>query len=287
MKDMFQALDPSGIQAFVFVVDLASFSRAAEALGTTQSTISLRIKRLEQRLGRRLLDRTPRSVRVSSEGQCFIGPARDLLTAYERALGAFARQRIRIVLGVSHHLVGPSFPRILKRLAHAEPACLFEVRVASSTELIRDLDEGDLDGILLLRQEGDRRSGVTVCRQPLGWYAARGWVRDAAQPIPLATQADPCGLRALAIQALKRAKIPWTELFVGGGVAVLGAAIEAGLAVGVLARSVASGELEDVTGRYSLPKLRPSEVILDSRTSDQATKRALHRFTMAYRAETG
>src|SRR5580658_10210260 len=61
-------LDLDAVQAFVLVADLASFTRAAEALDTTQSAVSLKLKRLEGRLGRRLLERTPRRVRLSAEG---------------------------------------------------------------------------------------------------------------------------------------------------------------------------------------------------------------------------
>ena len=54
---------------FVRVVDLGSFTRAAEALATSQAAISLRLKRLEDRLGTRLLDRTPRHVRRDPAGR--------------------------------------------------------------------------------------------------------------------------------------------------------------------------------------------------------------------------
>ena len=63
-----KALDVDAVQAFVLVADLASFTRAAEAAGTTQSAVSLKLKKLEQRLGQRLVERTPRLVRLSGEG---------------------------------------------------------------------------------------------------------------------------------------------------------------------------------------------------------------------------
>ncbi|MCX8255858.1 MAG: LysR family transcriptional regulator, partial [Beijerinckiaceae bacterium] len=61
-------LDIETVQAFVLVADFGSFTRAAEALDTSQATISLKVKRLEQQLGCRLLDRTPRHVRLSARG---------------------------------------------------------------------------------------------------------------------------------------------------------------------------------------------------------------------------
>ena len=63
-----RALDIEAVQAFVLTADFKSFTRAAEAMDTTQSAVSLKIKRLEDGLGRRLLERTPRLVRLSADG---------------------------------------------------------------------------------------------------------------------------------------------------------------------------------------------------------------------------
>ena len=76
-----KALDIEAVQAFVLTADLKSFTRAAEALDTTQSAVSLKIKRLEDGLGRRLLDRTPRLVRLSADGDAFLEAARRLIDA--------------------------------------------------------------------------------------------------------------------------------------------------------------------------------------------------------------
>ncbi|MGY3035364.1 DNA-binding transcriptional LysR family regulator [Bradyrhizobium sp. USDA 4354] len=46
-------LDIATIQAFLLVADLQSFTRAAEALGTTQAAVSLKLQRLETLLGKR------------------------------------------------------------------------------------------------------------------------------------------------------------------------------------------------------------------------------------------
>ena len=80
-------LDLDAVAAFVMVADLRSFTRAAEAAGVTQSAISLKLKRLERQLGRRLIERTPRLVRLSADGAGFLDRARDLLAAHDRAVG--------------------------------------------------------------------------------------------------------------------------------------------------------------------------------------------------------
>ena len=70
-------LDVEAVRAFLLVADLQSFTRAAEALGSTQATISVKLRRLEDKLGARLLERTPRRVRLSQQGAAFLPAARD------------------------------------------------------------------------------------------------------------------------------------------------------------------------------------------------------------------
>ncbi|MGY4288162.1 hypothetical protein ACVWXO_007382 [Bradyrhizobium sp. LM2.7] len=49
---MTATLDIATVQAFLLVADLQSFTRAAEALGTTQAAVSLKLQRLEALLGK-------------------------------------------------------------------------------------------------------------------------------------------------------------------------------------------------------------------------------------------
>ena len=59
------------MQIFVRIVELGSFSRAAEKLQLPRATVSHTLKRLEQRLGVRLLVRTTRQVNITAEGSLF------------------------------------------------------------------------------------------------------------------------------------------------------------------------------------------------------------------------
>ena len=65
-------LDLDAVRAFVHIADLDSFTRAAEVLQTTQAAVSLKLKRLEERLGCRLVERTPRYVQLSPQGAAFL-----------------------------------------------------------------------------------------------------------------------------------------------------------------------------------------------------------------------
>src|ERR1700743_1373521 len=127
-----KALDIEAVQAFVLTADFKSFTRAAEALDTTQSAVSLKIKRLEDGLGRRLLERTPRLVRLSADRDALLRAARPLRGAHQGAVGSFGLEQRRLVVGISHHIVGAELPLLLKRMGSAEPSLVLEMRGATS-----------------------------------------------------------------------------------------------------------------------------------------------------------
>ena len=73
------------MKAFVRVVDLGSFARAAENLRVTPSALSRLVSRLEDRLGVRLLTRTTRRLALTSEGALFLERAREVLELIDLA----------------------------------------------------------------------------------------------------------------------------------------------------------------------------------------------------------
>jgi len=279
-----RALDPEAVEAFVLVSDLKSFTRAAEALNSTQSAISLKLKRLEDRLGRRLIERTPRLVRLSADGVAFLEAARGLVSAHQRALGSFTAEQRRLVVGISHHVVGHDLPLILKRVSTADPALVIEIRVDTSRTTVEAFERGELDAAIVLRHDDNRRDGETLLEERFGWIAAPEFEHRPGEPLRLATQVDPCSVRAMAVKALDDAGVPWTEVFVGGGVMTIGAAVSAGLAVAALARRVAPPGTIDIGPQLGLPPLPARELILCSSATDKRSRAALKTLGAAFRA---
>ena len=109
------ALDIDAVRAFVLVADLQSFTRTAQATGTTQSAVSLKLKRLEARLAARLVERTPRLVRLTAEGAAFLDRARELLVVHDRTVTGAAVPERRLTIGISDHAAGPVLARTLWR----------------------------------------------------------------------------------------------------------------------------------------------------------------------------
>jgi len=279
-----KTLDIEAVQAFVLTADFKSFTRAAEALDTTQSAVSLKIKRLEDGLGRRLLERTPRLVRLSADGNAFLEPARQLIAAHHGAIGSFGLEQRRLIVGISHHIVGPELPLLLKRMGSAEPSLVLEMRVSTSREVLDDFDRGAIDAAIVLSHDNRRRGGETILEEAFGWMAAPDFEHHPGAPLRLATQAEPCSVRSMAVDALKDAGIAWTEVFVGGGIATTGAAVSAGLAVAALGRRVAPSGTVDVGAKFDLPPLPSRDVVLHSNVTDRATKTSLKTLAATIRA---
>ena len=277
-------LDLEAVQAFVLTADLKSFTRAAEAMDSTQSAVSLKIKRLEDTLGRRLLERTPRLVRLSQDGSAFLGPARDLVAAHEGAMGSFGVERRRLSVGMSHHIVGAELPRLLRQMSRAEPALTLEIRIDSSREILDAFEDGALDAAVILRHDSRRTDGEVLMEEPFGWMAAPDFEHRSGEPLYLATQSEPCRVREMAVNV---AGIAWQEVFVGGGVGTIGAAVAAGLAVAALSRRVAPPGTIDVGESLGLPPLPPRSVVLHSRVADPVAKKALRTFSTTLRAMAG
>lgn len=279
---MERPLDLDAVQAFVRIAELGSFTRAAEAMRTTQAAVSLKLKRLESRLGCRLVERTPRHVELSARGAAFLDHARELVEAHDRALTAFAGARQRLTVGISDHVAGPELPALIARMNAQDPQLLIEIRIGSSGDLLQSYDRRELDTVIV-RLHAGRSDGELLTEEQFGWFAAPGWQHRADEPLPVATLAEPCGVRVLSSALLDEAGIPWMEIFLGGGVAAVAAAVMAGLGVAALAPRMLPFGAVDVGARLSLPELPRLPIVLHTRVKAGRPREALAALSAAYR----
>ncbi|MEZ2410395.1 LysR family transcriptional regulator [Bosea sp. RCC_152_1] len=275
-------LDVDAVQAFVTIADLQSFTRAAEALGTTQGAISVKLKRLEDRLGQRLIERTPRSVRLSAQGAVFLVGARDFLAAHDRAMAGLYAGGRRFGLGIAAHVAGPEVPTLLARLNAHDPGLTIEVRMESSRVLLDAFDRGELDAAII-RREDDRRDGEVLGPEHFGWFAAPQFEHRQGEPLRLAALSPACGVRDIATRALDAASIPWTEVFLGGTSSMVTAAVSAGLAISAFSYRLAPPGTIEVSQRFGLPLLPSTEIVMFSTLTDAKSREALRALAAGFR----
>src|SRR5260370_2839566 len=116
IDDDMSTLDIDTVQAFLLVAELQSFTRAAEALGTTQAAVSMKLHRLEAVVGKRLVERSPRAVTLTADGAAFLPHARALMAAHDRALSGERPAPQQLSLGISDHAAGAGPVPLLQRL---------------------------------------------------------------------------------------------------------------------------------------------------------------------------
>jgi len=276
-------LDLDAVQAFILIADFGSFTRAAEVMQTTQAAVSLKLQRLEDRLGFRLVERTPRYVELSARGATFLEHARELCEVHDRALAVFAGTRQRLTIGISDHVAGPELPALIARMNAHDPQLLIEIRIGSSGDLLQSFDRREVDTVIV-RLHAGRSDGEVLTEEQFGWFAAPGWQHRAGEPLPVATLAEPCGVRVLSSRLLDEAAVPWTQIFVGGGVAAVAAAVMAGLGVAALAPRMLPFGAVDVGRRLGLPELPRLPVLLHTRIKNGRAGDTLAALSAAFRS---
>lgn len=110
-------LDLRLVRYFTVVAEHRHFGRAAEALRVAQPSLSRQIRRLEQQLGARLLDRTPQGSRLTEAGEVFLPLARSLLRSATQAAASTkaAAQPSRVTIGYTANLIVTPAVRELRR----------------------------------------------------------------------------------------------------------------------------------------------------------------------------
>ncbi|WP_249673654.1 LysR family transcriptional regulator [Pseudomonas abieticivorans] len=254
--------DIEAIQAFVLVAELKSFTRAADLVGGTQAAISQKIKRLEEGLGRQLLERTPRKVTLSLHGQAFLDSARRLLASYQDAVNCFDSPKRTLKVGVSHHIVGADLSQWLRRLANTDPQVVVAFSLGTSRDMLESYEQGKLDVALILRHDNRRQDGEVIGCERFGWMAAQSFELAPGAPLPLAIQPEPCGMRSMVMSALHTQNRRWEQAFVGSGILAIGAAVGAGIGIGAMVGRMAPAGCVDVSERFALPPLPSRDVVL-------------------------
>lgn len=275
-------LDVDAVKAFVAIADLQSFTRAADALGATQGAVSVKLKRLEERVGQKLIERTPRRVRLSAQGAVFLNSARDFLAAHDRAVFGLSSVRRRFALGIATHVGGREVPSLLARLNAHDPALTIEMRLDDSRDLLDAFDRGDIDAAII-RREDDRRDGEVLAPEHFGWFATPGFEHRPGEPLRLASSSPSCLIRSVANRALDAAGIAWVEVFLGCGSFAVCDAVAAGLATAVFPHRLAPPGTIEVSRRFGLPSIPSSEIVLLSTLSDARSRDALRTLATAFR----
>ncbi|WP_017902168.1 LysR family transcriptional regulator [Pseudomonas asplenii] len=263
-------IDMDLLRALVYVNATRGFTRAAEKLFRTQSTISLQIKKLEQLTNRQLLERG-KEIRLTPAGLKVHEYALKILKLNDELISSVINDPmppcVRIGLPELHdqQVIGKMF--YCSESFNAQCSFLSD----SSENLSNRVDRHLLDiAFLLLTAPTDEQ---TIGRVPLSWVSARGSRLHQASSIALALPPPCSSIRQVAQKALEDQGRRFNILCTASDLTPLKAAIVANKAIGVLpTHSVPAGlRILDSDELAPLPQLH-----LSLRISSQASP-AVHR----------
>ncbi|MEJ2686672.1 MAG: LysR substrate-binding domain-containing protein [Gammaproteobacteria bacterium] len=261
-----QPLELDLLRTFVAVVDGGGFTRAAERLHRTQSTVSQQLKRLEERLGTPVLARNTRSVALTERGELLLGYARRLLALNDEALTALTETRLRgrVRLGAAQEVADGGLAQALTHFSRLHPGIALEVCIDANLKLSEEVGRGELDLAVLFQEPGRIHKGgarrEVIESLPLAWVASPDLRIPADAPLPLVLHNGPCVFRNAALGALHAIGRPWRIVLSTPSLSGMRAALRAGLGLGVRPRRWLESDLRVLAGE--MPPLPDVELAL-------------------------
>ena len=228
-------LDPRLLRAFVAIADAGSFTAAADRLHMTQSTMSQQIARLEEAIGRPLVDRAARPVRLTVTGERLLGHARRILALQSEALTLVAETSgtTSVRIGMPDDIATPEMARVFAAFTKRHKEARLDVTTGLRSDLTRRYRSGELD-IVVLKEDKPSDDAWASFEEPIAWFTALDAAADLPDPVPLVTF-PPGGLyRDAMFERLERERRRWYIAFTSASLRNVLMAIEAGLGLALL-----------------------------------------------------
>ncbi len=175
-----QLSDWNLIRSFIAVVEHGSLTRAAEALGLSQPTLSRQINELEQNTGNALFERAARGLKLTEAGERLVEPARFMMSA-ARSLGMAIVKQDQTLQGTvritaSEMVSAYILPKILVKLAKRHPE--IQIELVASNQLSNLLErEADI-AIRMVRPTQSALIARHIADWGIGFYAHRSYLEQ-------------------------------------------------------------------------------------------------------------
>ncbi|NEV60826.1 LysR family transcriptional regulator [Thiorhodococcus minor] len=156
-------MDIEQVKTFLAVAANGSFLEAASRVHVTQSTVSARIRNLEQALGARLFSRNRSGARLTPAGERFLRHAKTLVLTFEQArhdVGLPSRYRGSLTIGARIALWDDLLPRWAGRMRKVAPDISLNTEIGFEDDLMRRVIAGTID--LALMYSPQQGAGLEV-----------------------------------------------------------------------------------------------------------------------------
>ncbi len=244
------------IEIFCAVVEMKSFSRAAQALGLTQPTISVHIKALEEEFSTKLLDRLGRTVIPTQNGEILYRYAKEIVALKENACLAMESVSSlvsgKLIVGASTIPGEYILPRFLAEFVQAYPDVFPTLIIGDSNAIYESVLRSEVDVGIIGSTVKDRNiiskkflDDELILVAPSD-YKASTLTKDELRNVPLLMRETGSGSRVSVEEHLKKNNLAIENLRV---IAELGSsqalirAVQSGMGLGFLSRLSVDNEI--------------------------------------------
>lgn len=234
---MAERLDIDALRALKAITDHGGVTRAAERLALSQSAVSHKIRRLEERLDCVLLDRRPGAPLLTEAGRRLLGYAERILHLHEEAVQALGARGLsgRIRLGLTEDITSGRLARILARFAQLHPDVRVRAHVSQSLALQRALDARDIDvAVMQILAAQIAETDVVLAREKLHWVRGLDFEIAQGRALPFLAFDEECFYRRWAFERAASLASPLETALECASAAGIKAAVEAGMGVALL-----------------------------------------------------
>lgn len=257
-------LDIDMLRCFVAVARSKSFTRAGQMVGLTQSGVSVKIRRLEERLETRIFNRTSKNLFLTLEGEKLLDYAHRILSLHDEAVQSFvapkAKGKLRV--GLIDYFLPDLLPKLLSKFRKQYPNIHLEVHTGFGLDLIPLYEKGRLD-LVVTGKDNYQGKCRTLVQEPLFWVVGEDTdLPSEDNPLSLVALPSPCMFRKLATDGVETTDRRWEILFTGTSIANIQAAVQAGMGLSILPKGAMNGGLKKAPGYLGLPELPPYSIVL-------------------------
>ncbi len=250
------------LRAFVSVIDLGGYTRAADALGRTQPAISLQMKRLEELLDARLITHEGRGLKLTEEGEALAVYARQLLRLNDEAVaklkGRSAKGQLRIGLPTDFSVA--FLQEAISDFARDQSQVTMTINCGLSRHVLDWLHADELDIALALLARDRNPYLVRSWEERPIWAAARDANVHKLNPVPLVTHPEGCEYRRRMTSALRAEGRDWRIAYTNPEIGGLQRAVSSGLGVTALTRKTLLADMRILNARDGFPALEPIQI---------------------------
>ena len=231
-------LDLDLLNTFAAVVEAGGFKEASSRLYRSQAAVSMQIKRLEEQLGQRRLERSNQGIKLTEPGKTLLSYIDRLLRLNNETLSALSAEPLRgpVHFGIPTDYAHPFLKQFIPRIRKAFPELVPRITCGRSRKLRELVTTGDLD-VAIVTGEPQFSPEKNLWSEALYWYAPAGLPINTEEALPVALLESDCALRDLAASDLRQSGLDYHPVLTSSDMANLYSAVESGLAVALLPES--------------------------------------------------